>query len=305
MEISSSGFLIAMSLVMVTFTSSAQNGGAMRGQPAPVVVPEGTKEFRDISYVSNGHENQKLDLFLPDSSEILPLIVYIHGGAFRVGSKMQLPAVSYLQRGYAVASLEYRFSQHAVFPAAVQDVKAAVRWLRANAEEYNIDSNRFAAWGQSAGSYLGIMLGVTDGVPEFEVGENLDVSSAVQVVIDNYGPTDFAQMDDHRLPDGQEHNPEESPESQFIGGALQENLDAVARANPITYVSEGDAPMLIVHGDADPLVPHHQSEILVEALQAAGVEVQFYTVAGGGHGRFTDPKVGDLIGTTLEKYFEQ
>ena len=94
------------------------------------------------------------------------------------------------------------------------------------------------------------------------------------------GPTDFSQMDAHRLPEGQVHNPADSPESQFVGGALQENLAAVARANPITYVNEGDAPFLVVHGDSDPLVPHHQSEILVAALKAANVPVVFYTVAG-------------------------
>ena len=300
------GFVVVLALVVVPTTVPAQGQGMGMGmgmgQQAPVVLPEGTRAIRDIAYVPGGHENQKLDLFLPEFGENLPLIVYIHGGAFRLGSKAQLPAVSYLEKGYAVASLGYRFSQHAIFPAQLEDVKAAVRWLRANAGEYGIDPDRFAAWGQSAGSYLAILLGVTDGVTEFEVGENLDVSSAVQVVIDNYGPTDFAQMDAHRLPDGQLHDPADSPESQLIGGALQENLEAVARANPITYVSAGDAPMLVVHGDADPLVPHHQSEILVEALEAVGVEVEFYTVAGGGHGRFTDPKVGELTEMALEKY---
>ncbi|MDG2087391.1 MAG: alpha/beta hydrolase [Arenicellaceae bacterium] len=297
---------IATLVLVVSLNLQAQEGRARQGQRAPVVLPEGTQEFRDISYVPDGHQNQKLDLFLPESGVSRPLIIYIHGGGFSRGSKaQQLPPASYLEKGYAVASLNYRLSQDAIFPAALEDVKTAVRWLRANADEYGVDPNRFAAWGQSAGSYFAIMLGVTSGVSEFEVGENQDVSSAVQVVLDNYGPTDFAQMDAHRLPGGQEHNLADSFESQFIGGALQENLEAVARANPITYISEGDAPMLVVHGDADPLVPHHQSEILVEALQAAGVEVEFYTVAGGGHGRFTDPKVGELIAMTLEEYFGQ
>jgi acetyl esterase/lipase len=278
--------------------------GMGMGPVPPPVPPEGTRVFRDLAYVADGHQNQVLDLYLPAAGENLPLIVYIHGGAWLAGSKNQVPAIGYVEMGYAVASVEYRFSQHAIFPAQLEDVKAAVRWLRANAGDYGIDPDRFAAWGQSAGSHLSILLGVTDGVSKFDVGENLDVSSAVQVVIDNYGPTDFALMDAHRLPDGQEHNPADSPESQLVGGALQENLAAVARANPITYVSEGDAPFLVVHGDADPLVPRHQSEILVAALEAVNVPVEFYTVAGGGHGRFTDPKVPELIEMTLEKYLK-
>jgi len=284
---------------------SAQQGGMGMGMGMePTVPPFGTRVYRDIAYVQDGHQNQRLDLYLPEAGENFPLIIYLHGGAWRAGDKNGVPAIDYVGKGYAIASVEYRFSQHAIFPAQIEDVKAAVRWLRANATDYGIDPERFAAWGQSAGAHLATMLGVTDGVAEFEVGGNLDVSSAVQVVIDNYGPTDFAQMDAHRLPDGQEHNPADSPESLLVGGALQDNLDAVARANPITYVSESDAPFLVIHGDADLLVPHHQSEILVDAFEKVNVPVEFYTVDGGGHGRFTDPKVGELIDMTLEKYLK-
>ncbi|MFL2545850.1 MAG: alpha/beta hydrolase fold domain-containing protein [Candidatus Rariloculaceae bacterium] len=284
--------------------STAQQAGMGMGAAAQAVPPEGTRVFRDIAYVDGGHENQILDLYLPAAGDNLPLIVYIHGGAWRAGSKNSVPALGYVENGYAVASIEYRLSQHAIFPAQIEDAKAAVRWLRANADEYGIDADRFAAWGQSAGAHLSILLGVTDGVSKFEVGNNLDVSSAVQVVIDNYGPTDFALMDAHRLPDGQVHNPADSPESLLVGGALQENLAAVAQASPMTYVSEADAPMLVVHGDADPLVPRHQSQILVAALEEVNVPVEFYTVSGGGHGRFTDPKVPELIEMTLEKYLK-
>jgi len=297
--------MLAGTLTLVPVLSFAQQPGMGMGMGAvATVIPDGTRIFRDIAYVSDGHPNQMLDLYLPEAGENLPLIVYVHGGAFRAGSKSQVPAIDYVKKGYAVASIEYRFSQHAIFPAQIEDVKAGVRWLRAHAAEYRIDPDRFAAWGQSAGSHLAVMLGVTEDVTEFEVGENLDVSSSVQVVIDNYAPTDFSQMDAHRLPDGQEHNPADSPESMLVGGALQENLEAVARANPITYVSEGDAPFLVVHGDADPLVPRNQSVILVAALEDADVPVEFYTVAGGGHGRFTDPKVSQLIEMTLEKYLK-
>ncbi len=300
--------LLAGVFMLMSMMSSAQLPGMGMGMGmgpiAATVPPAVTRVFRDIAYVPDGHQNQLLDLYLPEAGESLPLIVFLHGGGWRRGSKNQVPAIDYVEKGYAVASVDYRLSQHAIFPAQIEDGKVAVRWLRAKANDYGIDPERFAAWGNSAGSHLATMLGVTDGVAEFEVGETLDVSSAVQVVIDNYGPTDFAQMDAHRLPDGQEHNPADSPESLLVGGALQENLDAVARANPITYVSEGDAPFLVVHGDTDPLVPHHQSEILVAALEKVNVPVEFYTVAGGSHGGFTDPKVEKLIEMTLEKYLK-
>ena len=249
----------------------------------------------DVPYVTNGHPRQKLDVFV-QASEVKnqPLIIYIHGGAFKTGSKNDGVPSDYLSRGYAVASIDYRLSGDAAWPAQIEDCKAAVRWLRANAARYGIDPGRFAAWGASAGGHLAAMLGTTGGEKEFEVGENLDVSSRVQAVVDYFGPTDFLQMDAHRLPNGQFHDPADSPESALIGGPLQQNKDKAVRANPITYVSGDDPPFLICHGDADPLVPHHQSVLLEAALRRAGVPVTFYTVKGGGHGRFGDPKVPEL-----------
>ena len=264
------------------------------GPPPGTQLPENTVVHRDLAYVPGGHERQKLDLYLPQSNVPLPLIINIHGGAFRMGSKEMGVPTEYLSRGYAVASINYRLSQHAVFPAQIEDGKAAVRWLRANAPKYGLDPNRFAAMGSSAGGHLAAMLGTTGDVPEFDLGDNLNQSSAVQAVVDHFGPTDFLQMDSHRLPNGQLHDPADSPESQLVGGPIQENREKTARANPITYVTRNDPPFLICHGDADPLVPHHQSELLVAALEKAGVPVTFYTVKGGGHGRFNDPKVAEL-----------
>ncbi|MFA7485924.1 MAG: alpha/beta hydrolase, partial [Phycisphaerae bacterium] len=120
-------------------------------QPAPVMPPDGTIVHRDLPYVTNGHERQKLDLYLPKSEDKLPLIIWIHGGAWLAGKKTDQVPMGYLAEGYAVASINYRLSQHAIFPAQIQDCKAAVRWLRANSENYNIDPNRFGAWGPSAG----------------------------------------------------------------------------------------------------------------------------------------------------------
>ena len=249
---------------------------------------------RDIPYVTSGHPRQKLDLYLPENAAKAPLIIWVHGGAWQEGSKEDFVPLDYLAEGYAVASINYRLSQHAIFPAQIQDCKTAVRWLRAHAALYHLDPQRFGAWGASAGGHLVALLGTTGHTTEFDVGENMEVSSRVQAVVDYFGPTDFNQMDDHRLPKGMLHNPPQSPESLLVGGAIQEMKAEVARANPITYVSPAAAPFLIVHGDQDPLVPFHQSVLLETALKNAGVPVQLYPVAGAGHGGFTDPKVETL-----------
>ncbi|MXV74770.1 alpha/beta hydrolase [Candidatus Poribacteria bacterium] len=290
--------LTLLFLVTITVLAQRQNRGT-----SPK-IPEGVTVHRDLVYVKDGHERQKLDLYVPDTGENLPLIIWIHGGAWRGGNKTHYVPKAYLNAGYAGASINYRLSQHAVFPAQIEDVKAAVRWLRANAETYRLDPNRFAAWGSSAGGHLVAMLGTAGDIEEFEVGGNLGVSSQVQAVVDYYGPTDFLQMDAHRFPDGLVHDAPDSPESQLVGGPIQEHKERVARANPITYVSKDDPPFLIIHGDQDKLVPYQQSVLLKDALEKAGVSVKFYRVEGGGHGWFKDPKVPELTKAFLEKHLK-
>lgn len=290
---------ITVAVVLVLFGLAVTLVLAQRRGPK---VPEDVTVHRDIAYVTDGHERQKLDLYIPNEGENLPLIIWVHGGAWLGGNKERYAPMEYLKSGYAGASINYRLSQHAIFPAQIEDVKAAVRWIRANAETYRLDPNRFAAWGSSAGGHLVAMLGTAGDITEFEVGENLDVSSQVQAVVNYFGPTDFLQMDAHRLPDGLVHDAPDSPESKLVGGPIQEHKDRVARANPITYVSKADPPMLIIHGDQDKLVPYHQSLLLKEALEAVGAPVTLYKVAGGGHGGFKDPKVPELTKAFLEKH---
>jgi acetyl esterase/lipase len=257
---------------------------------------------RDLAYVSGGHWRQKLDLYLPPQPGVLPLIVWVHGGAFRLGDKADGVPLDVLQEGYALASINYRLSQHAIFPAQIEDCKAAVRWLRANAGRFGLDPGRLGAWGPSAGGHLVAMLGTAGHVKALDVGENLQASSEVQAVVDYFGPTDFCQMDAHRLPGGMVHDTPDSPESELVGGPIQAHPDRVAAANPITYVTPDAPPFLIVHGEMDPLVPHHQSQLLDAALRQAGVPVQFYTVKGAGHGGFTDPKVVELTKRFLAEH---
>jgi len=272
--------------------TEAQPPAGRAGQPPRVPpLPAGTTVHRDLAYVANGHDRQNLDLYLPADAQRPPLIVMIHGGAFRMGSKESENPVPFLVEGYAVASINYRLSGQAIFPAQIEDCKAAVRWLRAHAAQYGYDPGRFGVIGSSAGGHLAAMLGTAGSTAEFDGGGYANGSSRVQAVVDRFGPTDFLQMDAHRLPSGQTHDGPDSPESQLVGGRIQDNPDKVRRANPITYITRDAPPFLVIHGDRDPLVPHHQSELLVAALKKAGVPVTFYTVKGGGHGGFTDPNV--------------
>ena len=273
------GLALALSMVRV------------QSQDNRVVAPAGTVIHSNLPYVAGGHERQVLDLYLPAAGpRPLATIIIVHGGRWAGGDKAANPQVAWgvpklLQAGYAVASVNHRYSQQAVFPAQIHDVKAAVRWLRANAAMYGLDPQRFGAWGMSSGGHLVALLGTSAGVPAMDgqlgpAGQDV----RVQAVVDWFGPTDVLQMDAHRLANGLVHNATDSPESQLIGGPIQTLRAQAAAANPITYVTRDDPPFLIFHGDSDPQVPHHQSELLQEALTKNGVSGQLQTLPGAGHG---------------------
>ena len=263
------------------------------------------RTYLNVEYVPNGHERQKLDIYLPEEgtyTEPLPVVVWIHGGAWRAGSKENCRSRVFLKDGYAAASINYRLIQHAIYPAQVEDCKAAIRYLRANAKKYNIDPDRIGVWGSSAGGHLVALLGTTGDVKDFDKGPNPHLSSKVQAVCDFFGPTDFTRMSDFES--RMDHDAADSPESLLVGGPVQENKEACKRANPITYVSRNDPPTLIVHGDKDPLVPHNQSELLYEALKKADVDVTFHTVKGGGHG-FRDAKVDRMVKDFFNRHLKK
>ncbi len=287
--------------------------GIALAQPprGPAPVPPGVRADRNLVYAKVGDKELKLDVYRPETfTGRLPVVVWVYGGAFRAGSKddMQTATALWLAtKGYAVVAFNYRLSFEAKFPSQTHDSKAAVRWIRAHAEQYGFDADHIAAWGSSAGGHLSAMLGTSGGVEELE-GDlgNGKQSSRVQAVVDFYGPTDFLQMDAHALPNGMKHDPENSPESQLVGGPIQQNPEKVARANPITYVSKDDPPFLILHGDRDPLVPVHQSDLLFAALQQAGVPVIFHKLVGAGHGgpQFALPEVRAMVLTFLDRHLK-
>jgi acetyl esterase/lipase len=238
----------------------------------------------------------KLELLVPTSaSGPVPVVVWTHGGGWRGGSRLPIPErlTALCARGYAVASVDYRLTTEALWPAQIQDCKGAVRWLRANAATYNLDPNRFGSWGDSAGGHLAAMLGVTGGLREVTIGNavvdlegttggNLGQSSRVQAAVDWYGATDSLQM--RFYPSSTNHDSAVSDESRLIGAAIQNNPERVATTNPVSYVTPDDPPFLIMHGTVDILIPFDQSQLLVDALRANGVDVTFRPQQNLGHG---------------------
>ena len=222
-----------------------------------------------------------MDIVRPrDTSHPHAAVLLVHGGGFRGGTRSgYLPLAQKLaEHGYVAATADYRLSPRNQFPAAVQDVKAAVRFLRANAAKYNIDSSHIGALGGSAGGHLVLMLGLTAGVEEFEgSGPNREQSSAVQCVVDEYGPTDFTQSYSKSV-DAAQVLP------LFLGGDLDHERLAHIRSSPLNWVTPNAAPILAIHGTADPYVAYEQSLWLVERLIAAGVPAELETIAGAGHG---------------------
>lgn len=245
-------------------------------------LPPGTTIERDLIYGKVGDRELRLDLFRPKASTATPLVVWVHGGGWKSGSKNGTPALPLLDRGFAVASVEYRLSGEARFPAAIEDCKAAVSFLRLHAKRFNLDPERFGAWGSSAGGHLVAMLGTT-GEDDFNTHPvTREASSRVQAVCNWFGPSDFLRMND--FPGKIDHDAPGSPESLFIGGPIQQNRDKVARANPMTYATADDPPFLHLHGESDQMVPFNQSELLHAALTSAGVESALHRVAKGDHG---------------------
>lgn len=276
----------------------------LQAQGRPAQVPDDVELVRDVEFGKGGERALKLHLLKPKSppKDPLPAVIFVYGGGWKAGNREAgiRPLARLVGKGYVGASIEYRLSQEAKFPAQIEDCKCAIRFLRAKAKEYGIDPDRIGVWGPSAGGHLAALLGTSGGVKELEgSGGWADQSSRVQAVVDWFGPTDFLKMGKNKI----DHDAATSPESQLIGGAIQENQEKVAKANPITYVTKDDPPFLIMHGDKDDLVPLSQSEMLQEALQKAGVESTLHVVQGAGHG-FGGPELMAKIDAFFDKHLK-
>jgi len=249
--------------------------------PAPPPVPATVIADRDVAYTNVGGR-QTMDIIRPKevSDKPRPAVLLVHGGGFRAGTKEGYIAlaVKLAEHGYVAATANYRLSPGNQFPAPVHDVKAAVRFLRANAGKYGIDTEHIGALGGSAGAHLVLMLGLTAGVAEFEgTGGHPEQSSAVQAVVDEYGPTDFTQSYSKSV-DAAEVLP------MFLGGDLDHNRIDHIKSSPLSWVNPNAAPTLAMHGTADNYVAYEQSLWLVEKMIAAGATAELETMSGAGHG---------------------
>jgi acetyl esterase/lipase len=287
---------IAIIIAAVAWCGAAAQSALARGRSS--VIADATIQ-RDLVYKRINGRALTLDLYCPENaSSALPVILWIHGGGWRRGRKEQCPAVALLKDGFAVASIDYRLSGEAPFPAQIEDCKAAVRWLRANASTYNLDPDEIGAWGMSAGGHLAALLGTSSEVPELEgSGDNMKYPSRVQAVCDVAGPADLPAM------------PNFGPKriaaiEGLLGGPLEKDEAKAIAASPVHYVSRDDPPFLIVHGEGDRVVPVEQSQRFYEALQKAGVNATLKILPQVGHQGVMMGAVKDaqtFFNTTLKK----
>lgn len=238
---------------------------------------------RDVEYARVGDTSLKLDLYLPENPQPA-LIVYVHGGAWRAGTKNEMPLGGLVVKGFAVASVEYRLSTEAVFPAQAHDLKAAIRFLRAKGKELGCDPAKIVIVGSSAGGHLAALIGVSNGVGELEgrVGECAKKSSDVQGIISLFGASNLQSILSQSTPHGLSVR---VPALQLLlGGQPDEKPDLARLASPVAHVSAGDPPLLLIHGDADPQMPFEQSRELQRAYEAKGLRVQMEVIPKGQHG---------------------
>lgn len=263
--------------------------GAARSAAEP---PKEVELLEGIVFGQGGGRDLKLDITRPRVTEgtTLPVLLCIHGGGWTGGGRedMRQLMFGFSQAGILCASIQYRLTPQDRFPAQIEDVKCAVRWLRANADQYRIDPNRIAAIGVSAGAHLAALLATTNGIPELEgTGGNAAQPSAVSSAICFAGPYDLALA--HRSSERQQPGERDTVRqllSAFLGGTPDEVADAYRRASPITYASKSSPPMLLIHGAADPLVLVEQAEVFDAKLRETGASVQFLRLPDGTHSSF-------------------
>ncbi len=248
------------------------------------------EEFKDVVYAEVDGKALGLDLYVPRADA--PLVVYVHGGAWRNGTKADGVPQFLIDAGFAVASLDFRQTTEAPFPANVHDIKAGVRFLRANAAQYGYDAEKIVITGSSSGAHLAVLVGVTNDNAELEgsVGTHADTSSDVQAILSYFAATDLTTILSLSTPFGVGVR---EPALMLLLGALPEQVPELAQlASPVYHVDANDPPLLLLHGDRDPQMPVNQSLQMLGAYEAQGLDVQFIPVHGAAHGGplFNEPK---------------
>jgi acetyl esterase/lipase len=312
-------YLSAIILFTIILNAHSQAPAGRRGgfqMPKAKSTEDIKSKWFDVAYASQSPA-QKLDIYLPnDGKGDFPVIVAIHGGAFKMGDKgdMQLNGMlEGLKRGYAIVSINYRMSGEAIFPAAVYDCKTAIRWIKANAKTYHLNPNKIATWGGSAGGHLAAMIGTSSGeedLEDFSQG-NKQFSSEVQAVVDWFGPINFNTMDAQFKISNKgktDHDNSDSPESLYIGKKITEAPDLVKKTNPATYITKNDPPFFIEHGKEDQLVPTEQSidfaADLEKILGKNKVTLTILPDTRHGGPQFETPENLDKVFQFLDKYLK-
>lgn len=286
-----------------------QRPGGPQKRPAQTgaaAIPDTIEAKLDIPYAENENPRQQLDLYLPkkrSTNKPLPVIVFIHGGGWKGGDRkggMRNVAPYVASGDYAGVSVGYRLTNEAQWPAQIHDCKAAIRWIRGNAEDLNLDADHIAVWGSSAGGHLVSIVGTSGDVPALEgrLGKYTNLSSRVQAVVNYYGPENFITMVEQ--PSTIDRNVQDYPEALLIGGRVQDMADAAKNASPVTYISKDDPPFLTAHGTKDPLVPFAQATELQTKLKATGVASVLITMKDGGHG-FGSPELDAVVHRFFDK----
>jgi acetyl esterase/lipase len=265
-------------------------------------IPSDVEVVSGVEFGKGGERPLKLDIVRPRNlpAEPMPVVIWVHGGGWRGGGSRGgiSRLTSFAQRGYFCASIEYRVSGEAVFPAQIEDCKCAIRFLRAKAKEYHLDPDRIGVWGGSAGGHLVSLLGTTGDVKALEgSGGYPEFSSRVQAVCNWCGPSDMVKMLETSNANGQD------AVSKLIGGSIAEKKEVAIQASPITYVSENCPPFLIMHGENDRTVPIDQSKTLHEALKKAGVESTLHIIENTGHG-VSGPEHDKVVAEFFDQKFK-
>ncbi|MCL6518411.1 MAG: alpha/beta hydrolase [Armatimonadetes bacterium] len=279
-----------------------------------LAIPADIEIIRNVEYGKGGDEPLTLDIVRPKRPSIkpMPAVIFVHGGGWQSGSKEAgiRKIIPLAQNGYFCVTINYRLTDKAPFPAQIEDCKCAVRWLRAHAKDYNVDSNHIGAWGSSAGGHLVALLGTSGGVKELEGNGGWEkFSSKVQAVADYFGPTDFLYWAEEAKKKG--FNIEELERkrangaiSKLLGGPFSKKIDVAKKASPTTYIDKKDPPFFIAHGENDDLVPLSQSKAFYEALKKNGIECTLHIVKGAGHG-FKSPEPDKLVMDFFDKHLKE
>ena len=280
---------VLAALAIVVSTDAATPKKRKGGNPPP----PGVEVLNDIVYKEPFKRPLTLDLYRPARSKgRLPVVIWVHGGGWLNGSKNNCPAAWLAGEGFAVASIDYRLTHDAQWPAQIDDCRDAVRWLRANAKSHRLDPDHIGAWGSSAGGHLVAILG-TINPPDGET-----TSSRIQAVCDWFGPTDLLTMPPNVVSEKRTlEQVAKSNGAKLLGATVRNVPEKAKHASGLHHVSADDPPVLVMHGDEDPAVPISQSERFVAALREAGVDTTYHVVKGAGHGgpQFKTDEVRSMV----------